>query len=735
MKKIIFLLLIALSSFQLFYSIQKISSDEFDEMNTVESTIAHELYLPDTISLSDPEQVFQCLLSTADDYHANVYRKAVQVNNDDSIDIVKYIMLTANGKFYNVFELLEGDFLSIEDTQNTDNDYYLSTQKKSDVSQKGVLRNHIKEYNVKIFPFYKSYEYMGTSGQYFVEIPEEELIHFLTTFTEKMNDVIGEDAVSVDDIVIGARNDELDIVTPNTDIYQKMYYILTGTVILAIAYYVFNSAKLIGIFKLYGISYLRCTLSLLFYPFAVIYMFSAFLGILYAFYVYKDVGFMIKTAMEQAVTFLLVFAISSGFSVLYIKFQPITYAIKRKKETMCVFVLNSILRFICVFFLISTVYTLLIDYGKLKDMKELYSGWSLSQDYGVFYPYYSGSDKTLEDGYKTESTINGELYPVLNEMGAVLVNARAYENQYLELNGSQGASLKVNPNFLNAFFVYDSNSEKIQIDENEESWILLVPEKYKEEADEIKEYCKEEKRTMYYEIDSEIYLREISDNILRQEIKIIWMENDQEIFSFNPDVFPENHNLVKDPIIEVVTLKNSCASDRECALGNGNTDPLKIKLIDRDNGKTYAALKRTLEKLGLEDNLKHLISVNQTAIEELEEIQHTIGIYIVFSIVGGTIMLLVSIQNISMHFNKNKNEYVVYKLFGVSGIQTYKNIIASILLFWAGETIVFLFLHHPVKAHIYLPILMIFVLFEFGLSWIEVTFIEKRNRISILKGA
>jgi putative ABC transport system permease protein len=97
----------------------------------------------------------------------------------------------------------------------------------------------------------------------------------------------------------------------------------------------------------------------------------------------------------------------------------------------------------------------------------------------------------LEDlkrgGPKMGATIGGDLYPVLNRMGALLINAQAYEEDNLSLNKySQGIkSITVNPNHLHEFSVNDTHGNPVQVSEDTSDWILLVPEKYHDQEQEI----------------------------------------------------------------------------------------------------------------------------------------------------------------------------------------------------------------------------------------------------------
>lgn len=79
------------------------------------------------------------------------------------------------------------------------------------------------------------------------------------------------------------------------------------------------------------------------------------------------------------------------------------------------------------------------------------------------------------------------LYPVLNKMGALFIDATQSEEKSFILNkGYRGIrSIKVNPNYLQQFPVYDVQHKPVQVSENNSAWILLVSEKYRNREKEI----------------------------------------------------------------------------------------------------------------------------------------------------------------------------------------------------------------------------------------------------------
>lgn len=168
---------------------------------------------------------------------------------------------------------------------------------------------------------------------------------------------------------------------------------------------------------------------------------------------------------------------------------------------------------------------------------------------------------------------------------------------------------------------------------------------------------------------------------------MIWIKNNQEIFSFNPDVYKSNHNKIKDEIIEVMTENNSLVGERDTILGGAN-DPLKIKLVKRDAGLTYKTLEPELKRLGLDDNLRYLVTVDQYILKDIYDMRQTIKM--LFMVTSGLIVgiLFLVTQNIIVYFNKNQQKIVVHRLFGVSFFRTYRGYMWLFVLMWVVQLLI-----------------------------------------------
>ncbi|WP_321141623.1 DUF1430 domain-containing protein [Bacillus gaemokensis] len=121
-----------------------------------------------------------------------------------------------------------------------------------------------------------------------------------------------------------------------------------------------------------------------------------------------------------------------------------------------------------------------------------------------------------------------------------------------------------------------------------------------------------------------------------------------------------------------MTENNSLVGERDTILGGGANDPLKIKLMKRDVGLTYKTLEPELKRLGLDDNLRYLVTVDQYILKDIYNMQQTIKM--LFMVTSGLIVgiLFLVTQNIIVYFNKNQQKIVVHRLFGISFFRTYR---------------------------------------------------------------
>jgi putative ABC transport system permease protein len=259
-----------------------------------------------------------------------------------------------------------------------------------------------------------------------------------------------------------------------------------------------------------------------------------------------------------------------------------------------------------------------------------------------------------------------------------------------------------------------------------------VPEKYKNKEKEILNFFKKSRKSVI-EAEQDVLRREVPNYIKNQQIEIIWLANDQKIFSFNLEVFKTENNMIIDPIIQVVTEGNSVAVDRDSILGGGSTDPLKIKLVNRDTALTYKTLEPELKRLKLDDNLKYLVTVDQLALQEIYDLQKQMKQLLLISLGLLLGFFFLVTQNLIVFFNKYQQKFVVHRLFGIDFFRTYKQYISLFAVTWIIQILICFFVNRAVDIK-FLAVAAILICIESIASVIALMTIEQRNKIKVLKG-
>ncbi|QWH15271.1 DUF1430 domain-containing protein (plasmid) [Bacillus mycoides] len=733
MKKVVVFFLIVASILSGFIAFQQTDHNEFEKMEKVEQRIGKEFVIPDVLFFANPSEIYPTLLEAAKESHTNIFRTNVVYHEDEQAEILKYVLLTTETIYFKQFQLSGGNVLKPKDTFQ--GNAFLSTVHTKDTKQKGVIKDFGDNHEITIKPLQTSYEHLPMAGRYVVEgVDDKSYDAFLKLFSKKLNQHFKpKQYIVADDFKRNLSNNEEALDSPINSLSYIQYMVFI-VLLCFLIYYVFNEAKRIGVIKMHGVSNVRLWFIVIGRTIASMFVLSIGISALAAAIV-KNVtsGFIYTIMFDQCKTYLVI-TILSLVSYFYISKIKVNQMIKNRKDTKGIFVFNTLLKVTCsiIFVLLGT--SILEQYITVKEKQVNLKNWEKNKDYGVFYPLSVGNDEDQQGMDKMVSSINGDLYPILNKMGAVLIDSKDYEELELIISKDYKGirSVTVNNNYLHEFPLYDIHNQRVQVLEDMENWILLVPEKYQNKEKEILRYFGEWRKPAI-EYEEKRMHREVPNHLRNRKIDIIWIKNNQEIFSFNPDVYKSNHNKIRDEIIEVMTENNSLFGERDLILGGGAKDPLKIKLIDRDVGLTYKALEPELKRLGLDDNLKYLVTVDQYILKDIYDLQKTIKMLLTVTsglIVG--ILFLVT-QNIIVYFNKNQQKIVVHRLFGVGFFRTYKGYMLLFVLMWIVQLSICFIVKKEFDLKL-LTVVAMLILIEFTASIIALITMERRNKKMVIKG-
>lgn len=721
---------------------------ELEAIEQVENVTARPFMIPNDLLFADPEEIYPLLYQSAYEAGANIFRSNIHFQADGQMEILKYVLLTGKTSFFDRFRLAGGRWFTADDSQQ--DNFYISSKNTGDKNQIGRIKDFGGNNLISIKPLKRSYDQFPTEGVYYAETTDDAafnafLQHIAAKFNEKYRDYLDHPLTGQNFI----KNESGSSAVNAGSLLNYLRYInhvIFLVILLLLIYHVFNESKKIGIIKLHGISNLRLWFMIIGRIIAILFIVSTSLAIAVALLITDTSTEFVGSALTSQMTTYLIIIILSTAAYLYISRIRVSDAVKSRKDTTGIFALNTIIKAVCAITLVLVAFVIINKYVEFSMKQSNLQNWEQSKDYGIFYPFKIGYDR--EDLIKgcgtTQTAIRSELYPILNRMGSILIDARMYEEQVLIANKDFTGirSIKVNPNYLRKFTVYDFQQQPIQVSEETSDWILLVPEKYSSMENEILSFYQRERKggkygydytPGWYESEEHYFKRPVPDKIRNQPIRIIWLSNEQQVFSFNPDVFPAEHNMIVDPIIQVMTEQNSVLLERNLILGGGASDPLKISLLDRDSLSTYKTLEPELKRLHLDDNLEHLVTVNQNIFMEIYKFSRVVREYIFISIGLFIAFLVLTIQNLSIFFNKYQHRFIVRRLFGFSFGRSYQEYFFLFGGLWALQILAFIIIDRTFNPYL-IGVAAGLITFELAATVFALRIIEHKNKVKVLKG-
>jgi bacteriocin-associated integral membrane protein len=740
LKKIIvfFLIISSILSFTSVYI--QTNEDEFSRIEHLEQTISKEFIIPDNSLLANPDEIYPLLLDAATVSHVNIFRPSVNYKQNDEVEIVKYVLLTVDTKLYDTLQIQNGRALTFKDIRSKEN--FISSVKSKDVNQIGTIKDFGDNDLITVKFLQTSYNYLPVEGTYYVETMDNKVYHdFLSTFTDNLNQYYKKYGSNIsftsDDFVEASTELDYNSKSSSSRSYlMYIEYVIFIVILLLLIYTIFNESKKIGILKLHGVTNVRLWFTIIgkLITIACILSVSLSLGISNLI-PNSNQTFIARSLFYQLANYVIVFGVSL-IPYIYISKVKVHQIIKNRKDTTSIFILNTLVKVVCSIVIILLGISYFNQYLSISKQQEDLRGWERNKDYGIFYPVYIGYDlnDVRQGSYGFDAIVGSKLYPLLDKMGSILINARQYEETALLLDKDyQGIrSVTVNNNYLGEFPIYDTNRNPIQVSDENENWVLLVPQKYKNREEQILLFFKESRKSfMDYELEN--LKLEVPSRLKNQKIKIIWILDNQKIFSFNPEVFKAEKNIIIDPIIQVVTESNSFAADRNSILGNGGTDPLKIKLMNRDTALTYKTLAPELKKLQLDDNLKYIVTVDEYMMKEIYNLQKQMNLilWIIIGLFIGLCILIV--QNSIVFFIKYQQKFIVRRLFGIGFLGTYKEYGILFAVNWTIQFLVVFIVNRTVDIG-FLSVSTFLIGIELVTTMVSLLFIENKNRVKVLKG-
>lgn len=355
--------------------------------------------------------------------------------------------------------------------------------------------------------------------------------------------------------------------------------------------------------------------------------------------------------------------------------------------------LSSVFLFkiICVAVMMVMVIVVGDQWSQIRLQQSEAQAWSRTNDYAVFYPHmvgydtYEGQERPIFPQYKINEATT--LYDELNRRGSIFIDAEPYEEGSLNKHpeGLPTPTIRVNVNYLKQYPIVDSNGTAVDISENDADWIVLVPDKYRSQEEVIR-YTIVDNRKGLLSSEMEITGHDPSLQIQQVNVRIIWIQSNQKVFSFDTTVNPSDNNMITDPIVEVMTNANSLTWDRLNSVSGDLNARLKVKLVNGNVQDTMRELQPLLKQLQLDDNLPYLVRVSDAKLQEAYDLQRTAASLGIASAVMLVVALLLEIIIVSISYAYYARRCVVRRLLGYGTLASQRESVLLTVVGWVAQS-------------------------------------------------
>jgi hypothetical protein len=693
-----------------------------NSIKNIEGTLdnSYKITIPNVVTNEDQKKVYAIIKKDIDKYKGNIYysREDEESKNGKIIKkLVKYVYFNDLNYFTNL-SLSEGRSFKISENESN---LFLSTEKTNDSKQIGRIASIDNEDVVEVRPLSNLADTGFLDGYCYVQFQKAgDLNNFIKDLNKDLD-------------INGVNRAISDKYEQHNFSYE--WFIILGLYffcMLIIVYDILKSYKKIAIKKMLGFTKLDIYTSYLkrvvFIQILAQIIITAILCLTKFQSYNKYVGVFLGTLLLNYIVelILLIFFVSIPF--IYINKIKISAMIKNKQPTKEILVFNNVIKIIFIIGFFIVMKFIMQDFSAFTNIySKSFEKWDEVSNYVVLpeitnathdFRTYLGSNKSLND--------QKQIYIYFNKKGAIMADfseftpmvrpMRLKETKY----PYESDNVWVNENYLKLNPIYDINGNAVSISENDEREIILVPEKYKKYEKAI--IAKNKFWNSGYGNDT------FAQN---RQIKIIWIKNNQSIFSYNLDVSPNNNNCVTDAFVNIRTENNGGLSDYAIVFGySGN--PFKIKLdssisVDKN-------IRPELKKYGYSQYISKISKVNEMVAADSSTVKQKMYLYLGIALLLLIGLILIILQNVFNFFNQYKQYLAIRYLHGYGIFEKYKEYFALMLASWivisAG-----LYSFRLVDLYFQIKLSLIIILFELIASIVLILIQEKKNITNVIKGS
>jgi putative ABC transport system permease protein len=648
--------------------------------------------IPGDPRLADPEKMYAALRTAAADARVNVFRTSVGYTPEGRPQVTQYALLTTSTHLFGVFSLRAGRWLRPEDVDHPER--FLSTTQSGSPNQVGVLGDFGGNDLVAVRSLRNAFDSLPVAATYDVESSDQSSFdRFLSSLAQASSQVAGGTGLFTAASFQGGNDSFAGYATESTPILNGVQYVIIFFTALFLAFQVLHDAKKAGVMKLHGFGAVNVWFRIAGRLILLTLLASEVIALLASRFV-PDTTFQFSASVGLTIVrAFVVMLVASIVACAYVVRANISNSIKNRKDTRGVFGLNTLVKIACSVALIAIGAALWLQYANAARERAQLGNWERARGYGIFYPGKVGNDlvEVETGGNATVAAEVYDLYPLLNDRGALYVDANTYEPAALA-NPATFRSIEVNVNYLKRFPLRDDSGRTIVIGDGTSDWVVLVPSRYRsQQADIFAQFQLQRTGSGSQEgaaqAEKAVFGRPAPASVAHQKVSIIWMQDDQAVFSFNPLVNPDHGNNIVDPFIQVMTSANSLGIDRANMIGGGGDAALKVRLLGGDTVRTQQDLLPALKRLHLDDNLPYLVTMDEYVSQQIAALDSGIRSVEFAGIALFVALLVLAVQSISILFERYSRRITVRRLFGAGFVRTYREPLLIFGAVWSVQLV------------------------------------------------
>lgn len=500
-------------------------------------------------------------------------------------------------------------------------------------------------YSAYIMPIQYSEKYpQNREGNFFLETQDPSKFNQFRKILSYKLTKLSKNNISSDDLLI--KDPDSITSLSNFDSPDKLNNIFKSSLFFLFAFFIIwiiSNARTISIYKLNGFSTVRMFKKIMgkTYILSVLGVFSVDLFLSHFFNLEINANIAIQQSFMLFILFCATITLIDIFQ--YINFS---HQINRKNYNrlnfVALYLIKSFSVAACLITLVPLTQLTISSYTNLTSS----SNYSKQKDFSFFYPYITGNDPeeaTLGQG----KMLDDNMYSYLNSHGAII-----YDDSYLKQPIADYLKfIKVNPNYLKEFPLYDTSGRSIHLDNNSRDVLLAIPVNKSKSTNarisDIKQISKQEIGRI-------------------PNIKIVYISNryNSRFKSIN-----NGENISKYAVF-VTTKNNSSFVERNIMDGGGPTDGLKMP-IGSSVESTYNQIKNRLIQYNYYDNYPQLIKISDYNHEEMLINIGDVLSKIITVAFGSIITLILVIYAMILYFKNFKRSIFIKKMNGYNNLKAY----------------------------------------------------------------